>query len=80
MLKVRRVCPYHYTRWLGYYENKNARNKPMTYYVVCPECGYKLLKAGDGSTIEILCPKCKGKMLIAVKDGKVSVQKAPDNK
>lgn len=52
----------------------------MTYYVVCPECGYKLLKAGDGSTIEILCPKRKGKMLIAVKDGKVSVQKAPDNK
>lgn len=52
----------------------------MTYYVVCPECGYKLLKAGDGSTIEILCPKCKGKMLITVKDGKVSVQKAPDNK
>ncbi len=49
----------------------------MTYYVVCPECGYKLLKAGDGSTIEILCPKCKGKMLIAVKDGKVSVQKHP---
>ncbi len=41
----------------------------MTYYVVCPECGYKLLKAGDGSTIEIYCPKCKGKMLIAVKDG-----------
>ena len=33
----------------------------MTYYVVCPECGYKLLKAGDGSNIEIYCPKCKGK-------------------
>ncbi len=52
----------------------------MTYYVVCLECGYKLLKAGDGSTIEIYCPKCKGKMFIAVKDGKVIVQKAPDNK
>ncbi len=49
----------------------------MTYYVVCPECGYKLFKAGDGSTIEIYCPKCKGKMLIAVKDGKVIVQKHP---
>ena len=52
----------------------------MTYYVVCPECGYKLFKAGDGSTIEIYCPKYKGKMLIAVKDGKVIVQKAPHNK
>ena len=52
----------------------------MTYYVVCPECGYKLLKAGDGSNIEIYCPKCTGKFLIAVKDGKVIVQKATDNK
>ncbi len=52
----------------------------MTYYVVCPECGYKLFKLGDGSTIEIYCPKCKGKMQIAVKDGQVTVQKAPNNK
>lgn len=52
----------------------------MTYYVVCPDCWYKLLKASDGSTIEIYCPKCKGKTLIAVKDGKVIVQKAPENK
>lgn len=52
----------------------------MTYYDVCPECRYKLLKAGDDSTIEIYYPKCKGKMLIAVKDGKVTVQKATDNK
>ena len=47
----------------------------MTYYVVCPECGYKLLKAGEGSTIEIYCPKCKGKMLIAVKADFSIVQK-----
>ena len=52
----------------------------MTYYVVCPECGYKLFKAGDGSTIEIYCPKCKSKIFIAVKDCKVIVQKATDNK
>ncbi len=52
----------------------------MTYYVVCTECGHKLLKAGDGSTIEIYCPKCKGKTLIEVKDGKITVQKATDNK
>ena len=81
MREMRRVCTYRYTRRLGYYEIKNARCKPMTYYVVCPERGYKLLKAGDGSTIEIYCPKCKGKYLIAVKDGKVTVQKATvDNK
>ena len=62
---------------------KNYRKRQidkMTYYVVCPECGYKLLKAGDGSTIEIYCPKCNGKMQIAAKDGQVTVQKAPDNK
>lgn len=62
---------------------KNYRKRQidkMTYYVVCPECGYKLFKLGDGSTIEIYCPKCKGKMQIAVKDGQVTVQKAPDNK
>ena len=80
MREMRRVCTYRYTPRVSYNEIKSARSKSMTYYVVCPECGYKLLKAGDGSTIEILCPKCKGKMLIAVKDGKVSVQKAPDNK
>ena len=33
----------------------------MIYYTVCPDCGYKLLKAGDGSTIEIHCPKCGAK-------------------
>ena len=47
----------------------------MTYYVVCPECGYKLLKAGDGSNIEIFCPKCKAKLLISVNDDKVLIQK-----
>lgn len=35
----------------------------MTYYTVCPSYGYKLLKAGDGSTIEIRCSKCGAKML-----------------
>jgi len=28
----------------------------MTYYTVCPVCGYKLLKASDGSNLEIICP------------------------
>ena len=49
----------------------------MTYYVVCLECGYKLLKAGDGSTIEIYCPKCKGKMLIAERTEKSVCKKHP---
>ena len=48
----------------------------MTYYTVCPDCGYKLLKAGNGSTIEIHCPKCGAKMTIEIKDGKITIQKA----
>ena len=47
----------------------------MTYYTVCPDCGYKLLKAGDGSNIEIYCPKCRAKMIIEIKDGKIIIQK-----
>ncbi len=47
----------------------------MTYYTVCHDCGYKLLKASDGSEIEIYCPKCKVKMLIEIKDGKIIIQK-----
>jgi len=45
----------------------------MTYYTVCPVCGYKLLKAGEGSNIEMLCPKCSEKMHIEIKDGKVVI-------
>ena len=48
----------------------------MKYYTVCPDCGYKLLKASNGSTIEIYCPKCGAKMLIEIKDGKITIQKA----
>ena len=47
----------------------------MKMYTVCPDCGYKLLKAGDGSTIEIHCPKKKKKMTIEIKDGKITIQK-----
>lgn len=52
----------------------------MTYYTVCPTCGYKLLKAGDGSNIEIFCPKCGEKMLIEIKDGRISILKTLSNK
>ena len=80
MSEMRQLHTYHYSQQNCNNQNKIIRSKSMAYYVVCPDCGYKLLKAGDGSTIEIYCPKCKGKMLIAVKDGKVIVQKAPENK
>ncbi|MDE7084971.1 MAG: cysteine-rich KTR domain-containing protein [Clostridia bacterium] len=52
----------------------------MNYYVVCPDCGYKLLKAGNGSNIEIYCPKCKAKLLISVNDDKVLIQKQAADK
>lgn len=47
----------------------------MKMYTVCPDCGYKLLKTGNGSTIEIYCPKCGAKMTIEIKDGKIIIQK-----
>lgn len=25
----------------------------MTYYTVCPDCGYKLFKAGDGNAVAL---------------------------
>ncbi len=47
----------------------------MTNYIVCPECGYKLFKLGDGSNVEIYCPKCKAKLQIEIKDSKITIQK-----
>ncbi len=52
----------------------------MTNYIVCPECGYKLLKAGNGSNIEIYCPKCKAKLQIETKDDKIIIQKVLSDK
>lgn len=52
----------------------------MNYYTVCPTCGYKLLKAGDGSNIEIVCPKCGAKMTIEIKDEKIVIQKVVSDK
>lgn len=52
----------------------------MNSYIVCPDCGYKLFKAGDGSYIEIYCPKCKTKLLIEIKDGKIIIQKVLSDK
>lgn len=47
----------------------------MTYYTVCPDCGYKLFKAGDGSNVEIYCPKCKLKLRIIIKDNEITILK-----
>lgn len=47
----------------------------MKMYVVCPDCGYKLFKAGNGSNVEIYCPKCKAKLQIEIKDGKITILK-----
>ncbi len=47
----------------------------MTNYIVCPECGYKLFKLGDGSNAEIYCPKYKLKLQIKNNDGKLTILK-----
>jgi len=52
----------------------------MNYYTVCPTCGYKLCKAGDGSNIEIYCPKCNEKMTIDVKDNKIVIVRVLSSK
>jgi phage FluMu protein Com len=52
----------------------------MNYYTVCPSCEYKLLKAGEGSNIEITCPKCGQKMTIEIKDGNIVILRILSNK
>lgn len=47
----------------------------MTYYTVCPDCGYKLFKAGDGSNVEIYCPKCRLKLRISIKGDEITILK-----
>ena len=47
----------------------------MTSYIVCPDCGYKLLKAGDGSNVEIHCPKCRLKLRISIKGDEITILK-----
>lgn len=47
----------------------------MINYIVCPECGYKLFKLGDGSNAEIFCSKCQLKLQIEVKEGKITILK-----
>ncbi len=52
----------------------------MKYYAICPDCGYKLFKARDGSNVEIHCPKCKEKMTIEVNDNKIVIQRMLSDK
>jgi len=52
----------------------------MTNCIVCPDCGYKLFKLGDGSNVEIYCPKCKAKLQIEIKNGKIIIQKVLSDK
>lgn len=39
----------------------------------CPVCGRYLLKANDGSEIEVACEKCNSNIIAKVVDGMVSV-------
>ncbi len=45
----------------------------MRLYAVCPICGHKLLKGGDGTNVEILCPKCGNKIIVIVENQQVKV-------
>lgn len=47
----------------------------MLYYAVCPFCGFKLLKAENGTKLEIYCFKCKERLSITVKNSIVTVGK-----
>jgi len=42
-------------------------------HIVCNNCGQRLLKANDGSQIEINCPRCNEKIVIAIKDKTILV-------
>jgi len=52
----------------------------MTNYIVCPECGYKLFKLGDGSNVEIRCSKCKLKLRIVIKGDEITILKMLSDK
>ena len=44
------------------------------YFAICPVCGKRLLKAENGSTIEIQCPECKIKIDIEIENGVVKTK------
>lgn len=46
----------------------------------CPVCGKCLLKAGDGSEIEIKCDKCGSDIIAVVRNGMISTMEDRKNK
>lgn len=46
----------------------------MDYCIICPFCGMELLKAGNGSEIEIVCPRCNEKYLIKIEGNNIEIQ------
>ena len=52
----------------------------MNYFVVCPYCGYELLKAENNSYIEMSCPSCEQDLIIEVKDNRITIKKVLSEK
>ena len=48
----------------------------MIVYINCVACGCKLFKAELCQNMQIQCWKCKEKLVIDIKDGKLTVVKA----
>lgn len=46
----------------------------MKCFVVCPYCGNDLLKAEDGSYVEISCSKCSKDLVVEVKDRIITIK------
>ena len=52
----------------------------MKYCVACPHCGQELLKAENGSLIEVSCPKCATDLKIEVENDRITIQKVLSEK
>lgn len=46
----------------------------MKYFVACPNCGQDLLKAENGSLIEISCPECNTEIIVEIENDKLTIQ------
>ena len=44
------------------------------YYTICIKCGNILLRADEGSKVEILCKRCGEKLYIEIKEGVLSIK------
>lgn len=52
----------------------------MKYIVTCPFCGYRLLRAEEGSLVEMYCAKCKEEVEVTVAADSVHVGRTNHNK